>query len=94
MAFTEDLSLFFADFGVDATLSGQPVRGIFDRQYALQSLGDAGISGAEPAFTLTSASVPAAIFGATLVIPGQGSFTVREAQPDGTGLTVLMLQSA
>lgn len=90
MAFVEDTSVFFAEFGEDGTLAGQAVRGIFERPSALD-LG--GIAAAEPQFTLASTSVPGAVFDATLTIP-QGSFKVREARPDGTGLTLLLLTEA
>jgi hypothetical protein len=93
MSFTEDLTPFFADFGDDGTLVGQPVRGIYDAAYLLAPMGASGISAAQPAFTLASASVPAQVFQALLVIP-QGSFKVIESQPDGTGVTVLILQKA
>jgi hypothetical protein len=89
MAFAETLSVFLADFGDAGTLAGQPVRGIFDAP----SSPSLGIQAAEPQFQLPSASVPASVFDTTLVIP-QGSFKVREAVPDGTGMTLLLLTKA
>jgi hypothetical protein len=86
MEFVEDLTPFFAQFGDAGTLSGVSVRGIFDAAGTAQL----GITSAEPQFQLPSASVPAAIFDATLIIPA-GTFKVREAIPDGTGLTLLVL---
>jgi hypothetical protein len=86
MPFAEDLSVFVAEFGDAGTLAGQPVRGIFDQPAGAQL----GMAVTEPQFQLPSASVPASVFGAALVIP-QGSFTVREALPDGTGMTLLLL---
>jgi hypothetical protein len=49
-------------------------------------------SAIELSVRIKSASVPGAIFGATLVIP-QGTFKVREARPDGTGITTLSLSA-
>lgn len=89
--FAEDFAVLFGEFGVAGTLSGQAVRGIYDADYEFASLGAAGMSTSAPAFTLPSGSVPAAIFEAQLVIPA-GTFRVMEARPDGTGITVLMLQ--
>ena len=86
MAFVEDLVSFFADFGVAGTLSGVPVRGIFDAAGSAQL----GIQAADPQFQLPSASVPAAVFDATLIVPA-GTYKVREAIPDGTGMTLLVL---
>lgn len=91
MAFTEDLTPFFADFGVDGTLNGQPVRGIYDAPGVTANLGSAGASVTEPQLLLPTASVPASYYGATLVIPA-GTFTVREHIPDGTGLSLLLFQ--
>ncbi len=93
MPFAENLGVFFADFGDDGTLAGQPVRGIYDAPFTVAALGGAGMLATEPTYRLASASVPANVFNAALVIP-QGSFTVREAHPDGTGLTTLVLSKA
>lgn len=90
MAFVEDFSIFLADFGVDGTLAGAAVRVIFDSP-AGTDLG--GVTTTQPQAQIASVSVPAAVFGADLVIP-QGSFTVREALPDGTGMTLLLLSEA
>ena len=91
--FVEDLDAFFADFGVAGTLAGQPVRVIYDSPFIFEPLGGNGIGATSPQATIKSSSVPASVFGAALVIP-QGSFTVREAQPDGTGITRLQLTAA
>lgn len=91
MAFAETLTPFFADFGVDGTLAGQPVRVIFDAP-ADQMLGG-GLIAQVPQVQIASASVPADAEGLALVIPA-GSYTVREHLPDGTGLSVLRLTKA
>lgn len=90
MAFVEDLSPFFADFGDDATLAGVGVRVIFDGPGA--QLG--GMTVETPVVQIASASVPVAYQGAALVITagrGAGSYKVREHTPDGTGLSLLAL---
>lgn len=90
MAFTEDLAPYFADFGQAATLEGQAVRVIFD---APSGTDFGSISATQPQVQIASAAVPLNVFGKTLVAP-QGSFTVREAIPDGTGMTLLLLSEA
>lgn len=90
MAFSEDLALFTADFGVNGTLAGSAVRGIFDGPAVTQALGDGGATAAEPQYQLPTASVPANSYDAVLVIP-QGTFRVREHLPDGTGMSLLIL---
>lgn len=91
MAFAEDLSPFFstAGFAVDATLDGVAVQGIFDEAGVV----DNGLAAVAPQFTLPTAQVPASPYGKVLTI-GARNFTVREHQPDGTGVSTLVLSDA
>lgn len=101
MAFTEDLSAFTADFGVDATLAGQPVRLIFDApsaqgqffngSSAVVTQGVLGMAGTQPMATLPTAQAGATPEGAVLAI-GAKSYTVVAHEPDGTGLSRLLLE--
>lgn len=86
--FVEDLTPFFAEFGVDATLDGQPVRVIFDTPYA-EAMG--GMSTRQTQVTAPSASVDTATKASVLIVAGT-SFRVISPQPDGTGITTLVLQ--
>lgn len=86
MAFVENLSPMFADFGVDATLNGVPVRGIFDDAYG-EAFGGM-VSGSGPMFRLASSSNAAR--GQSLII-GAVTYAVTGVEPDGTGLTTLRL---
>jgi hypothetical protein len=92
MAFTEDLTPFFADFGDAGTLAGVAVRVIFDVPME-QQLAGAGLMASVPQVQIATASVPSNVEGAALVIP-QGSYTVREHVADGTGLSLLLLRGA
>jgi len=92
MAFAEDLSIYFTDFGDDGLLAGQPVRVIYDAPFE-QQLGGVGMAAAVPQAQIDTASVPAGVEGQPLVIP-QGSFVVREHIADGTGMSLLMLTKA
>ena len=89
MAFVENHSAFFADFSVPATLGAATFAVIFDAAYA----DPLGIAGAEPRATCISADVSTATQGTPISING-AAFTVRDKQPDGTGLTVLLLEAA
>ena len=89
MSFVEDFTPLFADFGVDGTLAGASVRVIFDNP-TQRELGGSGAAVVAPQVQIPTASVPASVYGATLVIP-QGTFKVRERDDDGTGLTFLTL---
>lgn len=93
MPFTEDLTPFFAEFGEDGTLAGQPVRVIFDAPYELALVGEVGQASAAPQCRLPTAQVPAVVHLQALVL-ARGSFRVREHQPDGTGVSLLILEPA
>ena len=94
--FVEDLSPFFADFGQPATVGGQAVQGVFDNGYALGAAGPfagMGIATTQPRLTCATASLPADPVGAAVVV-GAASYTVAEHHPDGTGMSVLLLEVA
>lgn len=89
MPFTEDLTPFFsvAEFASSATLDGVSVAGIFDNQY-IDAL---GVATRQPMFTLPTADAAAATTSSELVVEGV-PYRVRSVEPDGTGVTVLMLE--
>lgn len=90
MPFAEDLTVFVADFGDAGTLDGAAVRGIFDAPGVADAVGATAV---QPQFQLPTSSVPASPYGKTLVVP-QGSYKVREHLPDGTGMSLLVLEDA
>jgi hypothetical protein len=90
VTFSEDLSVFLADFGEDVTLNGSTVRGIFDDPRAVEPLGGGLVLG-RATFRLPSASVPSSPVGKSLV-RGSSTYTVRAALPDGTGMSLLELE--
>lgn len=73
-----------------ATLNGVAISGIFDNG------SDAGLNnmmlGSNPTFTCKTADASSPR-GKTLIVDSV-SYTVREAKPDGTGITVLELEKA
>ncbi|QJC56130.1 hypothetical protein HC248_01416 [Polaromonas vacuolata] len=93
MAFTEDFTAFFstAEFATDATLDGAAVRGIFDADYELGSGGVAGFASTQPVFTLPSASLMGDPVGLSLQYLAV-TYTVSSHEPDGTGISLLMLE--
>jgi hypothetical protein len=90
---TEDLAPFFADFAVNATVNGAAVRGIFDNGFASAEVGLVGMSSARPMLTLPTAGLSADPVGQTAVVNGT-SYLVAAHQPDGTGVSTLMLERA
>jgi hypothetical protein len=87
MPLVEDYFAFFGDFGVDATLDAEPVRGIFDNAY-VESF---GLATRQPRFALSTAEAGAVQQGGVLVI-GTATYRVTAVQPDGTGMTELALE--
>lgn len=76
----------------DVTFSGQSAQAcVFDNGYALAAVGPFGMAGAQPRLTLPTAAVPANPVGQACTVAG-GSYTVAEHQPDGTGISVLLLE--
>lgn len=94
MAFVEDLSAFFNsdDFADEASLSGLSVRGIFDNAYAMAN-GGLGMSDSAPAFTLQTSQVPSSPVGQLIVIKSV-TYAIAMHEPDGTGVSVLILERA
>jgi hypothetical protein len=97
--FVENLAAFFGDFGpavngepVSATVGGASVSAIFDNGYALGSVGPIGMSSSQPMLTLPTANVPANPVG-TAVVVGAANYTVGAHEPDGTGVSQLMLEA-
>jgi len=84
------------EFAVTATYQpssgpARTVRGIFDSAYQLADPGAyTGVASAEPAFTCRSSDVSGARQGEALTVNGT-TYRIRTPQPDGTGVTVLML---
>ena len=72
-----------------ATLGAATFAVIFDAAYA----DPLGIAGAEPRATCISADVSTATLGTPITVNG-AAYTVRDKQPDGTGIAVLMLEAA
>lgn len=90
MAFTEDVTVLFADFGEDCTVAGVGTVGIFDTSTDV-AFGD--VLTQAPALHLP-ASVAAAV-GDTVVVRGT-SYTVRQvlAQPPDGVVRILVLAEA
>jgi len=91
----EDRSVFFADFGVTATIAGAPVRVIFDNEF----LASMDVESSNPVALALTSDVAAVAHGAAVSIPA-GEFTesftgtVIEHKPDGTGFSVMELAAA
>lgn len=103
MAFVEDFTVFFTDFGVTATPNaGDPFSVIFDRAH-IEAMGGT-ISGTQPIALAMSADVSALVPRTnTLVIAGSDhhpvrvgnvTYKIQDIEPDGNGLSTLLLEEA
>jgi hypothetical protein len=90
--FVENTAAYFVDFGQSASVGGVVVSAIFDSGYSLGSAGAIGMASAQPMLTLATASVPANPVG-TAVVVGAVNYTVGAHEPDGTGISQLMLEA-
>ena len=80
----------------DITVNGQAVQGVFDNAHALGAVGGfagMGIATTQPRITCATAQVPANPVGQACVV-GSAAYVVAEHQPDGTGISVLILEVA
>ncbi|MBV7418447.1 head-tail joining protein [Comamonas sp. CMM03] len=78
-------------FAQAAVLGGVTVQGIFDDAGAVGGVGDLGMATTQPTLLLPTSEVPASVRGMKLEVAGQ-LFTVEDDQPDGTGMTLLVLE--
>lgn len=75
----------------EAVLAGKSVPGIFQDAYELSNVGIAGMAGTAPTFMLATGDVPANPVGESLVVGGS-TYLVAAHQPDGTGMSRLLLE--
>lgn len=91
MNLAADIPVFLADFGVDAVVGGVTVPVIFDNGYQTGLAGAMESSG--PTATGATADLAASVEGTSLVI-NSVTYKVVDNQPDGTGMTTLVLERA
>jgi hypothetical protein len=95
MAFTENYDEFLGtdDFGVDALYKGTTtVQGIFDKQYFEAQAAFAGVHSSQPTFLGKASDFEDAAHGDTLLI-NSVNYKVVGVEPDGTGFTLLRLET-
>ena len=75
-----------------ATLNGVEVVGMFDNSYHAGDIG-IGMASTQPAFTTLTANVVGEAVGQLMTIHGT-SYYVAAHEPDGTGMSLLLLEVA
>lgn len=88
---TADTAAFLADFGVPATIGAVTVQVIFDNGYQTGLAGTIETTG--PTAVGATADLAASVEGTSLVI-NSVTYKVADNQPDGTGMTTLVLERA
>lgn len=91
--FTEDLTAFFVDFGVTATVGGASVQVIFDNASQPTGVGILGMAGTQPVITLKTADLPADPVGLAAQVGGV-AYTITQHDPNGTGISVCQMEFA
>lgn len=94
--FNENLDAFLdtdTGFAQLVTVNGQSVKAIFNNSYASGNVGLLGMSGSQPALELKTSDVPASPLGMAVVVNGS-NYLVAVHEPDGTGMSTLILEVA
>ena len=86
-------NLYGNDPGPAITAALNTVNGIFDNEYfEVDPLSGVGVVSAQPRFVCTTADLPSgATSGDAITIDGT-AYTVRVIQPEGTGVTTVVLE--
>ena len=87
---TDDLAVFFADFAVDAVYKGVGIKVIFDNPYFERTVFGGAVESSQPKAWVKDSDITGAAHGDTITI-NSAAYTIIEIQPDGTGITTLIL---
>jgi len=86
-----DRTAMLADYGTTVTKAdASTFTGIFDNDFLAVDLDESEVESSEPTLLARTADVSILAHGDTLTISAV-SYTVRGIQPDGTGMTQIML---
>jgi endonuclease YncB( thermonuclease family) len=91
MDMAADFRSMTKDFGMVATIGAASVRGIFDDAY--QTTSNGFIESSAPQFQCATADVASVVQGQTITVNAK-NYLVTTVQPDGTGVTTLILELA
>lgn len=74
------------------SIKGQPVSGMFAAPWLQPQLGKLNTAIREPQLTVRDADAVGVARGDVVTVDGQGAYSVVSIEPDGTGLTTLVLR--
>jgi len=78
---------------VSATIDGVPVQGLFTDAYASANVGPYGMASSTPTVTVPSSAITTDPVGSAITVNGT-NYQVVSTEPDGSGLTRLILGNA
>ncbi len=89
---TNDLDIFLNadEFAVDVTYLAATIQGIFDAPFSSAVAGEMGIESSLPQVTVKTSDVASAVHGQTMTI-NSVVYQIIGIQPDGTGMTTILL---
>jgi hypothetical protein len=85
----ETLNAFFSDFASTATVGGVTVEALWDAAYT----DPLGMAGNQPQLIVASEDLPSVAVGQAVTVNAV-NYTVTGIEPDGTGITTLILRRA
>ena len=91
MFYETDLSAFFTDFAIDAEWNGKPIKIIFHNAYEAVTLFGSDIESKNPFVEVQDLDIEGIASGDVISIDSVEYKVKDPPQPDGTGITVLML---
>jgi len=91
MSFTEDLAnMIYGDFSTVATIGNNPVKCIFNAPYKAVNMATGQLETTAPEAHCLAADVAAVKHKDTVIINGV-TYKIKGIEPDGNGITVLIL---
>lgn len=88
MPFVEPVEVYFADIAKSAAIGSRTISVVLDHQYMV---GLGVVEGSNPIALCKDADVVGVLHGDSITIDSI-VYTVREVQPDGSGMTLLQLR--
>jgi hypothetical protein len=89
---TTDLDIFLNsnEFAVDVTYQSATIKGVFDAPFESAVEGEMGIESTLPQVLVKTSDVASAVHGQTMTI-NSVVYQIIGIQPDGTGMTLILL---
>ncbi len=90
MPFTESFAPFLSkdEFATEAVYSTSTVYGIFDLVFTETN----GMQNTQPTFFGQASDFLTVVFGTSTILINAVTYLIQEAHPDGTGMTLLVLE--